>query len=75
MEMTSKRSKLKWNVEPQPRSRTVSGRFATKSFCYKSFSYIMMSACGEVVKFSARNVYSGEELGKTDVFAGYVIGL
>ena len=75
MEMTSKRSKLKWNIEPQARSRTVSGRFATKSVCYESFSYIMISARGEVVKFSARNVYSGEERGETDVFAGYVIRL
>ena len=41
----------------------------------RSFRYIWMSACGEVVKFSARNVYSGEEQGEPDVFAGYVIRL
>ena len=45
MEMTSKRSKLKCDIEPHARSRTVSGRFATKSF-----RYIMKSTQGEVVK-------------------------
>lgn len=42
--------KLKCNIEPQARSRAVSGRFATKSFCYKSFRYIMKATQGEVVK-------------------------